>query len=230
MDSDKILDKVRKLLALGSSPNEAEAALAIQKAHDLLAAYNLALSDVGPGTDDIHETVLAEGQRLRAWKTHLSLMVARANFCDLLIRKARVDGKVESRVCLVGKLCNCLAARMMIDYLLEAIARMANDYFAIDRLARESYTQGLAMNLSQRLNAIVKEDSAPGSAIHALVVSEHGKIQAYLAAIAGLRQRYLKQSVGDSNSFAQGQRDGDSISLSKQVSGQHPGHKIALPG
>lgn len=43
---DKVIDKVRKLLALGSSPNENEAAAAVAKAQELLAAYDLSMESI----------------------------------------------------------------------------------------------------------------------------------------------------------------------------------------
>ena len=56
--SDAILAKVRKLLALGESPSEAEAASALAKAQALLARYGLSLSDVEPETSEVTEATL----------------------------------------------------------------------------------------------------------------------------------------------------------------------------
>ncbi|HPO02200.1 MAG TPA: DUF2786 domain-containing protein [Treponemataceae bacterium] len=43
-----VLDKVKKLMALGASPSEAEAASAIEKARLLLARHGLTLTDLSP--------------------------------------------------------------------------------------------------------------------------------------------------------------------------------------
>src|SRR4029453_15061877 len=55
-DSDPVIDRIRKLLALAGSPNEAEAALASQRAQELLAKHNLEIGVVDrAGTRDIEE-------------------------------------------------------------------------------------------------------------------------------------------------------------------------------
>ena len=46
MDHERIIEKVRKLLALSQSDNEHEAAAAAAKAQALLSEYNLSMSDV----------------------------------------------------------------------------------------------------------------------------------------------------------------------------------------
>ena len=40
-DLDKIKDRIRKLLALSKSDNENEAMIAMEKANELMAGYNL---------------------------------------------------------------------------------------------------------------------------------------------------------------------------------------------
>ena len=45
-DKAKVLDKIRKLLALATSQNENEAAAAAEKAQALIAEYNLTAQDL----------------------------------------------------------------------------------------------------------------------------------------------------------------------------------------
>ncbi len=47
----RFLAKVEKLLALGRSPNEHEAALAMRKANELIARHNLSLEADGEGAE-----------------------------------------------------------------------------------------------------------------------------------------------------------------------------------
>jgi hypothetical protein len=46
-DRDRMIERVRKCLALSKSPNEHEAAAALRQAQKLMAAYNITESDVG---------------------------------------------------------------------------------------------------------------------------------------------------------------------------------------
>ena len=52
MVDQNLLEKISKLLALASSPNEHEAALAAEKAAELLAKHNLSVADLGQDKDE----------------------------------------------------------------------------------------------------------------------------------------------------------------------------------
>ena len=54
MVDQNLLEKISKLLALTSSPNEHEAALAAEKAAELLAKHNLSVADLGQDLSLIH--------------------------------------------------------------------------------------------------------------------------------------------------------------------------------
>lgn len=60
-DMDKLFDRIRKLLALGkNNSNENEANIAIQRAHKLLAKYNLSLSDIPENERDAQDPYVTE--------------------------------------------------------------------------------------------------------------------------------------------------------------------------
>lgn len=80
---EKILDKVKKLLALaGNNPSEEEAKSAALKAQKLIAEYNLNVTDLGEEADEeplvfrYYETGVD-----KAWKYDLSMVVARNFRC-----------------------------------------------------------------------------------------------------------------------------------------------------
>lgn len=230
-DNQKIIGRVRKLLALGTSPNEAEAALAIEKAHKLLAAYNLELSDLGTSADDISEEVWDQGLRTRKWKSALLASIATAHFCTLLVRRTRTAQSTLTLASysLVGKAHNIATARLMAEYLFETIERLANQYEVHDRRARESYRQGLAMKLGDRMATFLRDDVNPASPIRALVISEQSKVTAYLDMLGSVKSRRIRQTVNDQQSFRQGTIDAEAVSLNKQTGG--PGRGLpALPG
>jgi len=80
---EKILDKVRKALALaGNNPSEEEAKAAALKAQELLAKYNLTMKDLGEDTEEEklifkHYTTGVD----KAWKYDLSSVIARNFRC-----------------------------------------------------------------------------------------------------------------------------------------------------
>lgn len=90
MTLDEAIAKATKLLKLSESSNANEAALAAQRAQEILARYNidaaaLAGDESGPVIDepiaDQGERLEAGGGRLAAWKPMLAQKVARVNSC-----------------------------------------------------------------------------------------------------------------------------------------------------
>lgn len=59
VDRDKILDKIRKCMALGKSPNEHEAAAALRQAQKMMALHGLTEEDVGL-TEFAYETIVTD--------------------------------------------------------------------------------------------------------------------------------------------------------------------------
>lgn len=87
-DLDKVRDKIRKLFALGQSPNENEAAAAVAKAQSLLAAYDLTMESVENLKAD-SRTSISEGSaavttvegKPDGWKADLFEAVAATSDC-----------------------------------------------------------------------------------------------------------------------------------------------------
>ncbi len=75
-----IIDRIRKLLALATSPNEHEALAAAEMAQALLAKYNLEMSDIG-GVDDptIHDNDMLTDRA--SWVKALLSEVAKLYMC-----------------------------------------------------------------------------------------------------------------------------------------------------
>lgn len=96
VDLAKVIDKVRKLLALGQSPNEHEAALAVAKAQELLAQYDLTMESIGDLKADKRTsirkaeaaTIATEG-KTDGWKAELFEAVARSSDCHTAIEYQR---------------------------------------------------------------------------------------------------------------------------------------------
>jgi hypothetical protein len=77
MELEKIKDKVRKLLALSTSPNESEAVLALEKAQSLMREYHLAESECLYVRQGVKAT-----KRLSRWRSVLAGGVAPLYYCE----------------------------------------------------------------------------------------------------------------------------------------------------
>lgn len=119
---DAVLDRVRKLLALATSPNAHEAAAAAERAQRLIAEHRLEawLRAADPQTDpieDARDAPLETAKRLRSWKVVLASALAQANGCVAYT----LDRGRESSIVLVGRAADRAAVRELWDWLVRRI-------------------------------------------------------------------------------------------------------------
>jgi hypothetical protein len=220
-DQVKILERVKKLLALGESPNEAEASSAVAKAHDLLKQYNLDIKDIEVEDSEVVDEVYMESGRTQSWKVALMINIADANY-SLMYDKPKVVGrgqrlKTTSTFRFVGKPQNVAVCMMMADYLLQAIDRLAKGQAGNGRSEIESYKAGVADNLIARLKEMKKKDIIiPDS--RALVVQEKAVVDKFVADNLKLKSSPLSSSAKKNwSAYAQGRADGNRIPLNEQI-------------
>lgn len=162
--SDKLIDRIRKLMALTveRGASETEAALASEHVQRLLAEHNLSMAAIEM-TGGMNE---AGGKRTKEhysrrqvykWQRELMQAVAKLNYCKALERyEWRGTNKVFDGYSLIGRIDNVVSTQVMFDYLLETIERLARDdvkdpslYFT--RYAH-SFKEGCSDRLIGRLN------------------------------------------------------------------------------
>lgn len=220
--TQKILDKIQKLFALARSPNEAEAAAAAAKAHELLKLYNLDLDEVKAKTEDVAQELFSEGSRARQWRLQVLAAVARSNYCGVFIEVRREldpqTGRLKSvrRVNLVGRSHNLQAAKLMADYLFSAVDRLANLRKKRGPGADESYRMGVADSLCQRLAEIREQELATASQSRDLVLREDRAVQDFFQN-RGMKTRTVRSRISNASSYQRGRADGQTISLNSQV-------------
>jgi hypothetical protein len=92
MTDKKIIDRVRKLRALGESTNQHEAELAISRANELMEKHQLSLTDVEVRDIDksqiIKEDYVVDGQKMKLhWVENLAFGVAKLFDGTILVNK-----------------------------------------------------------------------------------------------------------------------------------------------
>ena len=159
----RIVDKVRKLLALaGNNPSQEEAQVALDMAHQLLEEHNIELHTVeSTRKTGSHSTKRADeksGGALYKWQAQVWQDAAKLNFCVYFrIRGLEKGAKYEHR--LVGRPENVVMTQVMAEYLQGAIERLARKW-AQDRdlniFAKDAiiFREGAAQRISERLNSL----------------------------------------------------------------------------
>lgn len=169
--SDSVIRKIQKLLSMaaGAEGNEAEATLAMARAQELLAVYNLdyamvAAANVAGGTvaaapEKREQTDISRSAKME-WQRDLWRTIAEANFCHHWIIY-RYEGKrgvgkrskvAVKRHAVLGRVSNVMAVRLMGEYLEDTIERML-PYPNNERMSRSanSWKAGAADRLCERI-------------------------------------------------------------------------------
>lgn len=232
---EELLAKVRKLLALGTSPSEAEAASAMEKARMLLARYGLTVSDVGsdvgsgdPDTRDpsVGESVLIQKKRLRKWESALIGAVARATFTQAL----HVGAGDGTRVVLIGREVNTAAAAELFNYLHLVILKLGRAHSG-EVAHLESFKLGVAHRLGERLSAGLDEQEREKSG-DAQADAEAAEERSLAVRMEHLAERenksFIQEKYGkvktknvsrrvERDSYFAGRAAGDTVSLRRQI-------------
>lgn len=156
-DLHRIVDRVKKLLALSTSANPHEAALAAAKAQEILFRHNLSLAMVeaelaeGPGAGYVKDRFDSGGWM--DWRRRLIAAIARNNFC----RGVSYQGTRD--VGIVGEPHNVLVVKHLYAFLVRELMRLAEIEVAgqpvltedESRAWKRSFYQGAVRTIAQRL-------------------------------------------------------------------------------
>lgn len=159
----KELERIKKILALSNSPNEAEALAAANKAAEILAQYNLAMSDIDASASDRGLETQNIGKYLTAqeskWRKILLSNIAIVSGCRALIGTLSLGKKFRYDLKLIGSEVNRQVAIDLYEYLEAAIIRLADESIKtqksiegkLPRTYRNDFCIGAAMRISERL-------------------------------------------------------------------------------
>jgi hypothetical protein len=155
MNKSDIIDKIRKLFALGDrnrNPNEGEVKTALGMASKLMKQHNLSLSeiDLEKQKEDIASVPTPRTQSVAFWERHLATMIAKLFNCDELSGGSRYYGGIHW--IFVGFKEEAELASQCYEYLNYTIRIMANLY-AKHKL---DFYAGITDRLQERINEEIK--------------------------------------------------------------------------
>ena len=237
-DRDKIIEKIKKLLALAESSNENEAALAAERVQDLLAKYNLTHMDLKEEVDE--EFVTDADVEVRTdvggaiWQRPLRSAVARLYFCMHFYTacKRPMPGKTWTytydRHSYVGAPHNVIVAKLMSDFLVDTVLKLAKETSKIvpekDRgKFRISFCNAATSRLNERLwLKYLEATSKPQVAGEGNMLALYDETAAKLKDVYNkldLRDTKQKLSANDLLGNLAGLKAGDEIGLETQLEG-----------
>lgn len=192
--NDQIVEKLRKILALTTSPMEGEAQAAAYKLEELLTLYNLNIADLemkGKIKSSVQEEGHDLGKAAFTWKLNLAEGIAKFYYCHPIVNR------INKTVVFIGRKENVESLKMLYGWLIDQIKRISNDERKshaqltgehIDPLRWQvNFGVGAANRLQERLNEKAQREREANKAVMALVIHHDTEISDYLEKKHGYR-------------------------------------------
>ena len=205
-----IIEKIRKLLTLSTSPNPHEATRALEKAMALMAQHGLSKTDVEIARASAGSPV----KRVSIWRLQIAEAVA---WCHGVIAVKAAAGWI-----FFGDDIGVAVSVEMYEYCEVAILRIARNTVRKNAKAkyRESFRLGMAIEISRRLRDYAAKISWRGD--------REARIRRVQEAMAHeLETVTSTRKAIKGRAFTQGLVAGKRVGLSRQVSGDGPNVQIA---
>lgn len=232
-EKEKLIDKIRKLMALSHSPNEHEAALAAARAREILDKYDLSLTEVEMNDEEIIEHRVDTGTRKAPlWMGRLAVSVSRAFNCRVF--------RVYGIMVFCGTKADTQVAEYTYMFLFRAVKRLSKEHKASleksgiwdthykgrhgSRAYMQSYALGVVNAIDQKLREFVQSkermqkyedyNKATGKD---LIVIKNNAVDRY---VSKLRLRHTRSHANlDYSGFSAGQKDGRSVQIHQGING-----------
>lgn len=204
-DLDSIKRKVKKLLALSKSQNENEAAVALEKANQLLASFNISKTQC----ENYTERKVKATKAYSGWRSMLALNVAWL-YSTYTFRDV---GNGEFRF--FGQEFDAFIAAEMYEYLSKSVERIARQNIRKNAKTkfRNSYKLGIATNIATRIQQIGKACSWSPQRDDTIKA-----VESYVGELFEIKKKSFKPKT-NSAAINKGFSAGHSISLSRQTTG-----------
>ncbi|KKN01343.1 hypothetical protein LCGC14_1128690 [marine sediment metagenome] len=228
-----IEERIRALLRLANDAGatEAEASLAMERAHALLLKHNLDMATVEADTGDEVMSVVDEEFDYRysdRWRASLTNLVAKHNYCKVLVT-------AKTAVQVMGRPHNVSATKEMARWLMGQVADITRERWGIEAnvlvqtgdTREQDWKDGFAFGLINRLGERLAEQRAQEE-------GQHDNVRALTISLASENDDFMRRTYPNtskvqirfnSRAYSVGVRAGDQVSISsegRQVGGPTP--------
>lgn len=230
--SVRIFDRVKKLLALAQSANEHEAALAMQKANDLIARYNLERIDQDEAATYVYRIISPGKKRIAAYQRHICTILMNYFFVEVIFSDMYHPATCETykTIEILGAAENVEIAEYVYYFLLRQLDRLWQDYRRNawkPAKGKISYRLGVLHGLGEKLKASEaarRPEPQNGKAlttVSVLVCQQDTKLAEFLRArFPRLARMQSRSSRVDQQAYLAGVREGRQLTIHKGISRQ----------
>lgn len=215
---EKIIDRVRKLLALSQSSNANEAALAAAKAQALLQHYNLELSQVQLKENFGPEYIKKITQTKRQiWTKSLLEVLCSYNFCSSVY-------VLGTGMCsIVGEKHNIEVVEYLHTYLVRELVDMANKAYEetdgrIPKITwKDSFFYGAIHSIRDRLEEQKQRFEQESNQTRSLVVVKDEELEAALRKFYPKVRKAPPKRIYANDGYAKGRESGQRVLLQRAI-------------
>lgn len=233
-DRAKVIDRIKKLLAMtgNAGASEAEAAFAAERAQEMIAEHNIAQAELGAtGADKIG---MAYGlvTNSRPWRRTIAIPLAELYFCKYAFAYQRDWGKSSGKDTHIfcGTTDNTTVANMMFTYLCLTVDRLASKGLrSVPTHQRKGYKTSFKAACAYRLATRLydkrkKSEEAPTvtqtgttlPALASLYKRQLAKVEDYMADKTKPARKSSSKPT-NARGYHDGRAAGDTIELDQQV-------------
>jgi hypothetical protein len=226
-DKKQMIETIRKLMALGQSPEENEAIAAIAKAQELMSKFNISLTETEIKQEvnqDVRQETFATKGYFSSWEKNLFYGLGKNYDCEGFFKK--VENTRTISVVFMGLDSDIEILDFTLGYLMQAIDGL-NTKFVLGMRGAElkrseklnkknSYATGIVRNLLDRLAEIREKAQAKTGA---LISAKDAKVKDYQKAQGMKFKRHTSTTSfsHDNEAYLQGKEDGENIRFTKAV-------------
>lgn len=223
-DKMKIRDKIKKLLALGQSPNENEARDAIILARKLMAKHKISEMEITEKDESKMVSEVCDGIKWTTdsgeiWITNICKLIS-DNYCCVSAWQ-HPHGHRTYTLVLTGMETDLQVCKDVIEYAIGFVRGQIKlhqrKYFGDHRSIAHSYANGFIMGLEM---AFEEQNAEEEQEDHnwALVVQKPEEVQKYADSL-GSRNVKTRKTQFDPLAYMKGQNDGRNFSAGKVLQG-----------
>jgi hypothetical protein len=220
----KIIERIKKLLALATSSNQNEAEIAAKMAYDLLARHNISMASVDR---EKHFTEEMAGKASKAMQCEeLAVAEIVSNFFHVrgIFGRRRVSMEIKldvrsvwvSQISYVGEAHNVEIACYVHDFLLRSFKECWKAYSMANlskgRGVKKSYILGLKTGLARKL----MEQRSNMEQKEGLVLVEDSDLDKFMKE-KDLKKKRSEKDVDNGEAYRQGMVDGNMITIAAGV-------------
>lgn len=223
--SEKIMERIKKLLELANSDNKNEAELAARRAQELITKHNLTERDLTD--DDFLEVDIFEGQRKNLDHRTIHPIICRFYYVEMLNVRGCKDYKSHLIIKMYGEEVNVLSALYAYAFLQRTYRSLWEDAMIVDGLGAKQkvdFYLGLMNGLYLKLQSEEKNVIQKSGLVE---VKRHPKMDEWIA--GSTKSKNARRKI-DASAFNSGHKEGVKISIRKPVEDKKDGNKDKLIG